>query len=140
MVLVSDTSFATQIQPNNLIETSSPRLLRVPRNIIWGQAESIYSSVYQLFLDSLVILGATPATLIAGQYNYFSINADGSFSIPSALSFPYGRHFLYQFDPDTTVNRSLVKRFAKRYRDSIYIQLLGGRAEMYYSTVLQREP
>lgn len=140
IMLVSDTSFVTKIQPNNLIEIATPRVLRVPRNIIWGQAESISPSVYQSFLDSLVFLGATPATLMAGQYHYFSINEDGSFSIPSMLGFPYGCHFLYRFDPDTMVSRSLVKRFAKRYRDSICVELLGGRGENYYTSVLQNEP
>jgi hypothetical protein len=140
LLLLSDTSFITRIQPNNLLTTSRPRLLRVPQKIVWGEAESIPPSVYQLFLDSLVILGATSATLSAGEYFYFSINSDGSFTIPSALGFPYGRHFLYRFDPDTNVSRSLVKRFAKRYQDSIYIRLTGGRGEMYYTTVLLREP
>jgi|GEM_PF-2853906 len=75
-----------------------------------------------------------------GQYNYFSINAEGSFSIPSALGFPYCRHFLYQFDSDTIVSRNLVKRFAKSYRGSIYVQLSGERGEKCYNTTLQCEP
>jgi hypothetical protein len=140
LLLLSDTSFITRVQPNSLVTTPRPRLLRVPQTIVWGQAESISPSIYQLFLDSLVILGATSTTLFTGDYFYFSINTDGSFSIPSALGFPYGRHFLYRFDADTSVSRSLVKRFAKRYQDSVYIQLTGGRGEMYYSTVLKWEP
>lgn len=140
LTLLSDTSFIVKVQPNNLVATSRPRLLRVPQTIIWGQAESILPSTYQLFLDSLVILGATSATLPAGDYFYFSVNADGSFSIPAALGFPYGRHFLYRFTADTSISRGLVKRFAKRYQDSVYVQLTGGRGEMYYTTVLKWEP
>lgn len=140
LMLLSDTSYTTKVQSNNLTATSCPVLLRVPRNIIWGQAESFTSTVYQSFLDSLITLGATPASLQAGYYGYFTVNSDGSDTIPSALGYPYGRHFLYQFNADTSLSLALVKTFAKRYQDSIYVELLGGRGEMYYSTVLQYEP
>jgi hypothetical protein len=140
LVLVTDTAYITKVQPNNLLATSRPILMRVPQTIIWGQAESSSPPIYQSFLDSLTILGATSAQLSAGDYVYFSVNADGSFSIPSALGFAYGRHFLNRFTADTSITRGLVKRFAKRYQDSITVKLSGGRGENYYSTILRWEP
>jgi hypothetical protein len=49
----------------------------------------------------------------------------------------YGKFFIYQFDSDTSLSRNLVKSFAKKYGDSAYVQLNGGRGEMYYTTVLK---
>lgn len=140
LMLLSDTSYTTKVQPNNLTTTSCPVLLRVPSHIIWGQAESFTPPIYQSFLDSLIMLGATTASLQAGYYFYFTINSDGSDTIPSALGYSYGRHFLYKFNSDTALSRGLIKSFAKRYQDSIYVQLSGGRGEMYYSTILRYEP
>jgi hypothetical protein len=140
LFLITETAYVTKVQPNNLLATSRPTVLRVPHTIIWGQAESSSPPIYQSFLDSLAILGATSAQLSAGDYVYFSVHADGSFTIPSALGFAYGRYFLNRFAADTSVTRSLVKRFAKRYQDSIYVQLSGGRGERYYSTILRWEP
>ena len=140
LLSVTDTSLTTEIQANNYLVASRPRLLRVPPTIIWGQAESFTTFVYQNFLDSLQALGASTPVLPSGEYYYFTISPDGSFSIPSALGMAYGRHFLYRFGGDTSVTRNLVKRFAKRYSASVYVGLFGGRGEMYYTTVLGSEP
>lgn len=140
LITVTDELFNLEIQPNNIIYFYKEELYRVPRTIIWGQAESIEPTPYQLFLDSLVILGAQTHNLQAGDYHYFAVDSQGGFSINSALGMPYGKHFLYNFEGDTLITRNLVKRFAKRYLDSIYIQLFGGRGEMYFSTVLKNEP
>jgi hypothetical protein len=91
-----------------------------------------------LFLDSLVILGAKPPNLQAGDYGYFSFSVDGSSDLHFSLDAP-GKTFLYQFDRDTCVLRDLVKRFAKRYLDSINLVLLGGRGEDYSTAVLRWE-
>ncbi len=140
LLSITDGSLLTRVQPNNIIVPSTPELMRVPPTIIWGQAESITPFPSQNFLDSLQLLGATTASLPPGQYFYFTINADGSFEIPSNFGMAYGHHFLYRFDGDTSMTRSLVKRFAKRYPDSLYVSLFGGRGEMYYTTVLRLEP
>ncbi len=140
LLSVNDTSFLTRVQPNNCVKNSRPRLLRVPLDVIWGQAESFTPALYQMFLDSLVALGASVPHLPAGEYFYFTANTDGSSRISSALGRAHGRHFLYRFSPDTSLTRSLVKRFAKRHGDSIYVALFGGRGEMYFTTVLKLEP
>lgn len=137
---VTEESFELIIQPNNLIYIFQEKLLRVPNKTIWGQVESIEPMPYQIFLDSLVVLGAQSHNLKAGDYFYFKIDYDGNFSTNSVLGMPYGKFFIYKFVGDTSITRNLVKRFAKRYLDSIYIQLMGGRGEMYYSTVLKNEP
>lgn len=137
---VSEESFELRIQPNNLIYIFQKKLLLVPNNIIWGQAESIEPTPYRIFLDSLIVLGAQSHNLKPGDYHYFKIDSSGNFSTNSVLGIPYGEFFIYKFEGDTSITRNLVKRFAKRYRDSIYIQLLGGRGEMFYSTILKNEP
>lgn len=140
LIKVTDDLFNLEIQPNNIIYFYQEELHRIPGTIIWGQAESIESTPYQLFLDSLVISGAKVHHLQTGDYNYFEVDSQGGFSINSALGMSYGKHFIYNFESDTLISRKLVKRFAKRYPDSIYIQLFGGRGEMYYSTILKNEP
>jgi hypothetical protein len=141
LFLVSDTSYILKIQPNNFIALSRTRLLRVPNNIIWGQAESISPTVYQQFIDSLIVAGAKPANILVGDYGlYFKIVSADSFYIPSVMGMRYGKYFLYEFNADTSVSRNLVKSFAKKYGDAVYIQLTGGRGEMYYTTVLKWEP
>lgn len=140
IMVLSDTSYTTNVQPNNLVATTNPVLMRVPDDVIWGAAESFTPEIYRSFLDSLMALSATPANLDAGYYFYFTVNPDGTDTIPSAFGYPYGQHFLYRFDADTTLSRGLVERYAKRYQDSIYVQLSGGRGQNYYSTVLQHGP
>jgi hypothetical protein len=140
LITVTDELFGLEIQPNNIIYSYQEEIHRIPRTTIWGQAESIQPTPFQLFLDSLVILGAQSHNLQAGDYHYFEVDSQGGFNIKSALGMAYGKHFLYNFEGDTLITRNLVKRFAKRYLDSIYIQLFGGRGEMYFSTVLKNEP
>ncbi len=137
LITVTDDSFKLKIQPNNIIRLYNDVLYRIPKTIIWGQAESIEPAPYQLFLDSLVVLGAKPHNLAAGDYFYFTVDDNGGFDTHSALGMPYGNYFLFNFEGDTTLTRNLVKKFAKRYLDSIYIRLSGGRGEEYYSTVLK---
>ncbi|MDO8550937.1 MAG: hypothetical protein Q7S39_12420, partial [Ignavibacteria bacterium] len=140
LITVTNESFELKIQPNNIIYFYKEELFRIPKTIIWGQAESIEQAPYQLFLDSLVILGAQNHNLQPGDYYYFEVNSQGGFNTHSALGMAHGEYFLYNFEGDTLTTRNLVKRFAKRYLDSIYIQFFGGRGEMYYSTVLKNEP
>lgn len=137
---VSEESFELTIQPNNIIYIFQKKLFLVPNKIIWGQAESITPTPYRIFLDSLIVLGAQSHNLKPGDYHYFKIDSNGNFSTNSVLGMPYGEFFIYKFEGDTSITRNLVKRFAKRYRDSIYIKLLGAKGEMFYSTVLQNEP
>ncbi len=140
MITVSEFSFNLTIQPNSILTVNQSSILRIPQTTIWGQAESFTSEPYRLFLDSLVILGAEPHGLQAGNYRYFEIFSPDSFDTHSAKGRRYGEYFLYNFDPDTLILRNLVKRFAKRYDDSIYVKLDGGRGELYRSTVLRNEP
>ena len=140
LITINDESFELKIQPNNLISIYQEKLLRIPSSIIWGQSESIEQTPFQLFIDSLIVLGAKPHNLNAGDYSYFEVDTQGGFNTHSALGMPYGKYFLYNYEGDSTSIRNLIKRFAKRYLDSIYIQLSGGKGEMYYSTVLRNEP
>ncbi len=140
LITKNDESFELKIQPNNLISFHQEKLLRIPNSIIWGQSESMEQAPFQQFIDSLIVLGAKPHNLKTGDYSYFEVDSQGGFDLNSALGMAYGKHFLYNFEGDTLITKNLVKRFAKRYLDSIYIQLSGGKGEMYYSTVLRNEP
>ncbi|MGK9368507.1 hypothetical protein ACSSWA_06375 [Melioribacter sp. Ez-97] len=140
VITVSYESFDMKIRPNNIIICRQNTILRIPAYIIWGQAESIRPDHYGLFLDSLKILGAKEHNLKPGQYTYFDIDSQGNFDTHSVLGMPYGEFFLRSFEGDTLITRNLVKRFSKRYGDSVYIKLFGGRGEMYFSTVLKNEP
>jgi hypothetical protein len=138
-IICSDASYKIQIQPNNIIEVKNPTILRVPVNIIWGQAESISPEPYKVFLDSLEYLGAKQYNLQPGEYNYFQIKSDGSFQISSNFGMEYGEKYIFEFGEDTLITRNLIKRFAKRYKDNIYIKLSGGHGEQFFSTVLKNE-
>ena len=140
LITVTDESFNLKIQPNNIILFYKDTLYKIPETIIWGQAESIDPVPYQLFLDSLVILGAQQHNLKPGDYYYFEVYSQGGYNTHSALGMAHGEYFLHNFGGDTLITRNLVKRFAKRYLDSIYIKLSGGRGEIYYSTILKNEP
>lgn len=140
MIVVSELSFDLSVQPNNILTITESEILRIPETTIWGQAESHTAEPYRLFLDSLLIFGAEPHGLQAGNYGYFEVFSPDSFNTHSAMGSRYGEYFLYDFDVDTLILRNLVKRFAERYDDSIYVQLNGGRGEFYLSTVLRTEP
>ncbi len=140
LLTVSEESFHFALQSNNIITINQNSILRIPQTTIWGQAESITAEPYRLFLDSLIILGAEPYDLQAGNYRYFEVFSPDSFDAHSAMGMRYGEYFLYNFDPDTLILRNLIKRFAKRYDDSIFIGLDGGRGEQFRSTVLKHEP
>ena len=140
VITVTEYSFNLTIQRNNILTVNQNTILRIPQTIIWGQTESFTPEPYHLFLDSLIILGAEPHGLQAGNYRYFEVLSPDSFDTHSAMGRRYGEYFLYRFDPDTLISRNLIKRFAKRYDDSIYIKLDGGRGELYRSTVLKHEP
>lgn len=140
LITVTNELFEFKIQPNNIVHFYNEILLRVPETIIWGQAESIEPRPFQIFLDSLVILGAQHHNLKPGDYCYFEVDPYGGFNTHSTLGMAHGEYFLYNFEGDTLTTRNLIKRFAKRYLDLIYIQLSGGRGERFYSTVLMNEP
>ncbi len=140
LITISEESFKFRIQSNNIVYFYQEILYRIPETIIWGQAESIELTPYQLFLDSLVILGAQQHNLHPGDYYYFDVDSQGGFNTHSALGMANGEYFLKNFEGDTLITRNLVKRFAKRYQDSIYIKLSGGRGEQFYSTILKNEP
>ena len=140
LITLTNESFKFIIQPNNIVYFYQEILYCIPKTIIWGQAESIEPTPYQLFLDSLVILGAQQHNLHPGDYYYFEVDSQGGFNTHSALGMANGEYFLKNFEGDTLMTRNLVKRFAKRYLDSIYIKLSGGRGEQYYSTILKNEP
>ena len=140
IITVSEQSFYFTLQRNSILTINQNPILRIPQTTIWGQAESIMSEPYRLFLDSLLILGAEPHGLQAGNYRYFEVFSPDSFDTHSAMGMRYGEYFLYNFDPDTLILRNLVKRFAIRYDDSIYVRLDGGRGELFRSTVLKHEP
>jgi len=131
--------YALTIRSNDYISTVNETINRIPQNLIWGQAESINPAPYQAFLDSLTILGAQQHNLQTGDYYFFKIDSQRNIHINSVIGMANGGYFIYTFPGDTILIRNLVKRFAKRYADSIYIQLVGSRGERYYSTVLKKE-
>ncbi|HPG39388.1 MAG TPA: hypothetical protein PLP19_01020 [bacterium] len=137
---VTRDSYTLTIRSNDYIGTANETINRIPQNLIWGQAESIKPAPYQAFLDSLTILGAQQHNLQTGDYYFFKIDPQRNIHTNSALGMTNGGYFIYTFPGDTILIRNLVKRFAKRYADSIFIQLVGSRGERYYSTVLKKEP
>ncbi len=140
LILVSDTSYIMKVQPNDMISASYSRLLRIPKNTIWGRAESITPSLHQQFIDSLNSNGAKYPALPIGYYKYFTVVSSDSFTIPFDLGMHYGQSFLFQFNGDTIVTRALVKTFGKQNGDSAFVRLMGGRGEWYDSDILRYEP
>jgi hypothetical protein len=140
LILVSDTSYIIKIQPNDMISASYSRLLRIPKNAIWGRAESIIPSLHQQFIDSLISNGAKYPALPIGYYKYFTVVSSDSITIPFDLGMDYGQSFLFQFNGDTIVTRALVKTFGKQNGDSAFVRLMGGRGEWYDSNILRFEP
>jgi hypothetical protein len=140
LLLVSDTSYIVKIQPNNYLSATRSRLLRVPAHAVWGQAESYTPVEHQLFIDSLKGIGARKVPFTTGDYHYFKVFSADSFSTNSMMGYRHGQFFLMMYDGNTAQSKNLVKRFAKRYLDSLYVRLTGGRGEMLYTTVLRYEP
>ncbi len=138
-LVVTQNSHTLTFPANNHIGSVNEKIYRIPETVIWGQAESINPAVYQSFLDSLVVCGAQEQQLQPGDYYFFKIDDQGNFTINSALGLTNGQYFIYNFPGDTIIARNLVKRFAKRYADSISIYLVGGRGERFISTVLGKE-
>ena len=138
-LLNQDDSYKINIQPNNFISLENSVLFKVPFNTIWGQSESNDLELHKVFLDSLEALGAEYHNLTPGEYHYFFIRTDGTFYINWALGMRHGTKFIYNFDKDINDIRSLIKRFAKRYKDEITISLDSGLGVSYRSTVLQNE-
>lgn len=140
LLSVTDSSYNVKMQTNNIVYSSHPRILRVPKFTIWGQVGSLTSREQQLFIDSLKSIGAKQDSLIIGDYYYFEVISRDSFSTNSVIGSYYGQFYLLSYTGDIINTRNIVKRFAKRYQDTINIQLSGGRGERYYSTVLKYEP
>jgi hypothetical protein len=143
LLRVAADAYSTSLQRNNVLSIRFPEVRRVPRAMIWGMLDvPSLSSLYVAwrFLDSLVYLGARYHDLKDGEYWYFRLEAGGHAQIALPHEQEYFHPFLFRFAPDTSVARSLVKRFAKRYPDSLTIHLYGGRGEVFLSDQLRLEP
>ena len=130
---ITDSAYTVTIPMNRFLYTTDPKLLRVPRNAIWGWVEAFTPEPCRLFLDSLESFGAEDVRLPAGNYTYFTIDRFGSPTVMNQFGRHYGEDFLYLFMGDTALAHGLVRRFARRYQDTIYIQLRGGRGELFDS-------
>jgi hypothetical protein len=65
------------------------------------------------------------------------VDPQGGINLPSSPGMPYGKYFLYKYQGGDMIISSLIKRYAKKYLDSIYIQLSNGSGGNYYSTIFK---
>jgi hypothetical protein len=141
LLTITDSRIEFRVQPNNMLASLQPVTMRIPLPLIWGAAGSYSPDLYRAFLDSLRELGATPYTLLPGNYHYFTVDSVGGFDAHLYTGTHYSAQFLYRFPYDTLLTRNLVKRFAHRHRaDSLTIYLYGGRGEYFSSNMLRMEP
>ncbi|GEM_PF-1373468 len=141
-LIVSEEAFHITCDDSSIVVFDRAELRRVPDNTIWGSIgyhtpES--EPTVQLFLDSLVSIGAAVGSFTPGYYGYFSIDADGDIEPPGNHGYYYLRPYIFEYDADTVVLHQLVRNFGITYDNAMYISLYDSDGNKFYSWVLSRE-
>ncbi len=105
------------------VTIARPLLRRVPPATIWGLVgwgPEDESDKVKAFLDSLVVVGARPATLAAGDYDYFQVAEDGTVKMPMQGGYYFSRAFAFHFDGDHAALANVVAAFGRPLWIAVY--------------------
>lgn len=110
---VSDEAFGLTMNEEQGLIVTTPRVLRIPEGVIWGQAshtsEATGAGVGQYLVSRLQEVGATPQRLPEGNYGYFTVDASGTTTSSTA---PSESLFLLEYQGDIEAITPLVKETA----------------------------
>lgn len=132
-----------KLQMNDLmqIRINEPVLKRVPINIIWGTVGYHSSTTVNKvndFINSLEAIGASEANLEDGNYNYFEIE-NHIIKEPTSSGYWFTKTFIYGFEGDKNLVRSVVKAYGKNFGDLMSISVYGDMGEEFSSWILKNE-
>jgi len=111
-------------------------LHRVPPGTIWGMigwGPEDRSSEAQAFLTALEASGAQPLVLAPGEYDYFSVAADGTVLAPPNRGYYFSRAFAYRMPGD----RGAVPGLIVASDEHMWVSTFGDRGESWLSWVLR---
>jgi hypothetical protein len=135
-LVVDADSIEVQGAPGAGIVIPARVLHRVPPGTIWGWigwGPSDQSARAQAYIDSLALVGAQPARLLPGDYEYFQVDAQGRVTLPGLLGFYFMRPYAAHYDGDPARLPGVVKAFG----DSLWISLYDDRGGTLYSWMLR---
>ena len=135
---VTDESFSLVMNEEKGLIIQTPRLLRVPKGVIWG---SVYASepgtvgnATQDFLNRLQSLGASQKMLTEGDYGYFSVDASGHIITAASRT---ENTFLLDYQGKTADLARLMEEVASAYGDKVDISLRTAAGDELKSWMLE---
>ena len=124
---VTDESFAIVMNEQQGLVIETPRILRIPNGVIWGNVYAsepdAVGSATQDVLNQLQGLGATSRMLLEGDYGYFSVDASGDIIDSSVSSDRTESIFLLDYQGESTDLAYLVEEVARAYDGNVAISL-----------------
>ena len=137
------TSNEFKLQMNDLlqIKIDGPVLKRVPVNTIWGTVgyhSSTTSDKVNDFINSIVTAGASEVNLEDGNYNYFEIG-NSKIKEPTNSGYWFTKTFVYKFNGDKNLVRSIVKDYSKNFGELMSISVYGDLGEEFLGWILKDE-
>lgn len=114
------------------LRVAREKVLRVPNGIIWGNVmynDLSRQSVADSFINSLLLLGATPVSLPDGDYDFFNVAAGRvSVAYNGVNLYPYKRDFYFRFVGVTDSLGSLARSYATSSQPgNFYVRSWDGR-------------
>lgn len=136
---VSDSTYRVSGTDTSAIFFVQNEIRRMPDGTLWGYIgypSSGMQSAVAAFLDSARSIGCADTTLPAGDYQYFTVDAEGNVAIPGNHGYYFMKPFLFSYHGVTDHVRSLVGRFANSHDDSLSISVFDSRGTTIYSWML----
>lgn len=113
-------------------------LNRIPENTFWGYVaydKQEFAGVAQSVLDSLENRGAVPATLIPGDFGYFTLDSDGKITLVDEPVQEYSVNFIYsQVDPEDEI-KAVIRYFYLNHYDEVYIFVRTSNGQVLTSNI-----
>ena len=113
-------------------------LNRIPENTFWGYVaydKQEFAGVAQSVLDSLENRGAVPATLIPGDFGYFTLGSDGKITLIDEPNTEYSINFIYsQADPEADIT-AVIRYFYLNHYDEVYIFVRTSNGQVLTSNI-----
>lgn len=124
---VSPEAFELTMNEEQGLMVETPRLLRVPQGVIWGNVfaseTGVAASVAEQLLSRLQSMGATSTMLEAGNYGYFSVDASGQMTNALGTSDQTESVFLLDYQGESSDLSSLVEEIASLYAGQVSFSL-----------------
>lgn len=138
---ITEEKFVVSDSVSEWVTIVNPEIRRLPYNAIWGyvgfSSDSFVVKQVQPFFDTLKTLEVQEIDLQSGDYVYFQVDSSGTISPPVNPGTLNAIPFVYLYDNDLTVLRSLIKHYGKH--SPLSITMYTGKGDIYYTWQLAQE-